>query len=85
VRLIVLRQSDIDQLKLDLICLSDVINDLDNTEFYGDRTEAVAEQSYRQILTLSKTIGGAGFMTELWDRITGRIRKRRHKKVARYE
>ena len=84
-RLIVLRQSDIDQLKLDLICLSDVIGDLDNTEFYGDRTEAVAEQSYKEILTLSKTLGGSVLMTELWDRITGRMRKRRHKKVARYE
>lgn len=79
-RLILLTGGKVDDLTLDLVRLTDLITDVDNSNLYGDKTGLAAEDAYKSILTLSKTIGGSQTLVEMWFRITGRMRKRHGKK-----
>lgn len=79
-RVIVLTSSKQDDLQLDLIRLTDLITDVDNSNLYRDKTGLAAEEAYKSILTLSKVIGGPEVLVSMWDRIIGRMRKRHGKK-----
>lgn len=79
-RVIVLTSGKQDDLQLDLIRLTDLITDVDNSNLYRDKTGLVAEEAYKSILTLSKVIGGPEVLVSMWDRIVGRMRKRHGKK-----
>lgn len=65
-----------DELHLDLVRLTDLITDVDNSNLYGSETGQEAERAYRSILTLSQAIGGSDLLVMTWNRITGRMRKR---------